>query len=261
MDERVIPLWGIHNLRDYGGYSMRDGATLKRGLLWRSGQHVDATADDLEAISNLHLATIIDLRSDSERELFPCARHPRFAAEVRFASDNALGENQAAPHVEAARFVRTPEDAARAMTHLYSLMPWRPYLVEIYRLYFEALANREGASLLHCLAGKDRTGVAAAVLHHLMGVHPDDIMADYLLTNQAGNIDRRIAAGAKTVRSNFGPEMEESAVRVLMSVQEDFLIAAFDAMRERYGSVEAYARDVLGVDDAMVARIASQLAC
>ena len=58
MQDRVLPLWGIHNFRDYGGYAMRGGATLKRGVLWRSGQHVDATSDDLEAVSNSLDATL-----------------------------------------------------------------------------------------------------------------------------------------------------------------------------------------------------------
>ncbi len=260
MQDRVLPLWGIHNFRDYGGYAMRGGAKLKRGVLWRSGQHVDATSDDLDAVSKLHLKTIIDLRGDSERELFPCARHPDFQAEVLFASGETVGESHAAPHVEAAHQVVSAAQAHKAMANLYALMPWRPNLVRVYRLYFDALAEREGASLLHCLAGKDRTGIAAGILHTLMGVSEDDLMADYLLTNVAGNIDRRIAAGAKTVRNNFGPKMDEDAVRTLMSVHEDFIHSAFSAMRAKHGSIEAYAEEVLGVDTAKVARIEAQLA-
>lgn len=260
MDDRVLPLWGIHNFRDYGGYAMRGGARLKRGLLWRSGQHVDATEDDLSAVSRLHLKTIIDLRGDSERELFPCARHPDFQAVVLFAAGETVGESHAAPHVEAAHQVVTAQQAQQAMVNLYALMPWRPNLVAIFRLYFEALADRDGASLLHCLAGKDRTGIAAGLLHTLLGVKADDMMADYLLTNVAGNIDRRIAAGAKTVRNNFGPKMDDDAVRTLMSVHEDFIHSAFSAMVARHGSIEAYAAEVLGVDAATIARIEARLA-
>ena len=155
--------------------------------------------------------------------------------------------------------VSTAEDAHAAMVRLYATMPFRPNLVAIYRLYFDALANREGASLLHCLAGKDRTGIAAALLHSLIGVHHDDLMADYLLTNMAGNVERRIAAGAKVVRASFGPSMDDAAVRTLMSVHPDFLDTAFTTITEHHGSVEAYARDVLGVTPAMVARMEERL--
>ena len=73
---------GIHNLRYYGGYGAADGARVRRGLLYRSGQHRDASDADLELIDRLDIRTIVDLRGVSEREGFPCRRHPEFAAEV-----------------------------------------------------------------------------------------------------------------------------------------------------------------------------------
>lgn len=247
-NDRVIPLHGIHNLRDYGGYRGKDGAMVRRGLLWRSSQHVDATAEDLTAIDALGLATVIDLRGDSEREAYPCMRSPAFAARVLFAPGETAGSGHAAPHVEAARAVTTATDAHRAMVTLYESMPFRPNLIAVFRLYFDALATVDGPSLLHCLAGKDRTGLAAGLLHHLLGVGEDDIMADYMLTNVAGNIERRIAAGAATVRANFGHAMEDGAVRTLMSVHPEFLETGLTAIRREHGSVDAYLRDVMGVD-------------
>lgn len=258
MNDRVIPLEGIHNFRDYGSYSARDGARLRNGLLWRSGQHLEATKADLDRVAALDIATVIDLRGDSERSDFPCARHADFNARILFAAGETVDGNHA-PHLEAAMDVRTAQDAHVAMARLYATMPFRPNLVAIYRLYFDALANRDGASLLHCLAGKDRTGIAAALLHSLMGVHHDDLMADYLLTNVAGDVERRIAAGAQVVRANFGPDMDDAAVRTLMSVHPDFLDTAFTAITERHGSVDAYARDVLGVTPGMVAQMEERL--
>lgn len=258
MIDRVLPLDGIHNFRDYGGYAARDGARLKQGVLWRSGQHVDATADDLTKVAAIGLATVIDLRGDTERADFPCARPLGFAAQVLFANGETADGGHA-PHVGVARDVVTAADAHAAMLRFYPTMPFRPNLISVYRMYFASLAERDGPSLLHCLAGKDRTGVAAAVLHHLLGVHADDIMTDYLLTNSSGNIDRRIAAGALTVRKSFGPAMQQEAVRTLMGVHPAFLDAAFAAIREQHGSVDAYARDVLGVDESQLEAIKARL--
>jgi protein-tyrosine phosphatase len=258
MEDRVIPLHGIHNLRDYGAYATRDGAKLKSGLLWRSGQHVDATPDDLAAIDRLKLATIFDLRTDGERIDYPCARHPAFAARVIFASSGPTDTSHA-PHVEAAGAVQTAAEAHDRMVEVYKFMPFRPYLVEAYRLYFATLAERPGANLLHCLAGKDRTGLAAALLHALLGVHPDEMMADYLLTNVAGNVDRRIAAGASAVRGSFGPTMDEAAVRTLMSVHQDYLNAAFASICEKHGRIEAYAQDLLGVTPEVRTKLEAKL--
>lgn len=258
MKDRVTEFHGIHNFRDYGGYAARDGARLRSGVLYRSGQHVDATDADLERLATIPIATIIDLRGNSERAQYPCARPAGFAAEVLF-SDGETATQHNAPHVEAAREVKTAAEAHAAMVNLYGQMPFRPMLIATFRLYFSALADRDGGSLLHCLAGKDRTGVGAGILHALMGVHADDIMADYLLTNIAGNIERRIAAGAATVRSNFGPEMSDDAIRTLMSVDAAYLDRAFDAICASHGSVRDYAREILLVDDAMLSRIEARL--
>lgn len=246
MADRILNFEGIHNFRDYGGYRTRHGGRLASRVLYRSGQHLDATPADLEAVAALDLATVVDLRGDSERRSFPCARPGGFGALVVFSPGETAGDTLA-PHLEAARAVETASDAHRAMVRLYQSMPFRPNLLAVFRLYFEALADRPGPSLLHCLAGKDRTGLAAALLHDQLGVHPDDIMSDYVLTNMAGNIEARIAAGARVVRDNFGRTMDDAAVRTLMSVHPEYLETAFGAIRERHGSVQAYAADQLGL--------------
>jgi len=243
--ERILPMEGIHNFRDYGGYTARDGAQFRTGFLYRSGQHLDATRDDLAMVSALKLKTVIDLRGDSERVNYPCARPEDFQAQILFAPGETADRHGTAPHLEAAEAVRTAEQARQAMARLYTSMPYRPNLVATLRLYFEALAAREGASLIHCLAGKDRTGLAVGLLHKLLGVHDDDIRADYLLTNIAGNLERRIAAGAVVIRRNYGEQIEDDAIRTLMSVEAHYLDNAFSAIVERHGSIDAYAEDVL----------------
>lgn len=252
MKERIIPLTGIHNFRDYGGYAAADGGRVKKGVLFRSGQHRDATPDDLQRVGDLGLATIIDLRSDAERELYPCPRPDNHAAELVFAPGNTLGADS---HVDAARGVTTAAEAHAAMVELYRKMPFRPVLVNTYRLFFEKLAERDGPSLVHCLAGKDRTGVAVALVHHQLGVHHDDIAEDYLLTNVAGDVERRIAAGAESVRANFGKDMEDAAVRTIMSVDGAFLDAALEAI----GDIDTYCETVLGITPARREALRKQL--
>lgn len=243
MTQRILDLSGIHNFRDYGGYATADGGRVKAATLYRSGQHRDATPEDLSFVSRLKLATIIDLRSDSERELYPCRRADDHAAEVVFAPGNTLG---AGSHVDAANGVRTAEEAHAAMVDLYRKMPFRPILTQTYRMMFDRLLDGHGPSLVHCLAGKDRTGVAVALVQHQLGVHHDDIVEDYLLTNVAGDMEKRVAAGAEAVRANFGQDMEDAAVRTLMSVHPEFL----DAALEEIGDINRYCDEVLGMSDA-----------
>lgn len=247
MEDRILPMDGIHNFRDYGGYAARDGSRFKAGVLYRSGQHKDATPDDLETVSSLNLQTVIDLRGDSERMHYPCARPGNFQAQILFAAGETADRHGTAPHLEAAAAVQTAGQAREAMARLYKSMPFRPNLVAVLRLYFDALATRQGASLIHCLAGKDRTGLAVGLLHKLLGVHDDDIRADYLLTNVAGNLERRIEAGAAVIRRNYGEQIEDDAIRTLMSVEAHYLDNAFEAIIERHGSIESYADEILFV--------------
>jgi protein tyrosine/serine phosphatase len=246
-DDRILPLEGVHNFRDYGGYPVAGGGRLKRRSLWRSGQHGGATEADLAAIDSLGLRHVIDFRGESERTASPCRRGPAFSAEVVFYEGETAN---LAPHVEAADGVLDPAGAHRAMERIYRNLPQRKPVHWVMRRFFATLANGEGPSLVHCLAGKDRTGMAVALLHHALGVHPDDAMADFLLTNVAGNIDARIAAGGEAIRARHGGILEET-IRVLMGVDERYLHAMREALDAHYGSVNAFLERELGVDAAM----------
>ena len=99
--------------------------------------------------------------------------------------------------------------------------------------------------MVHCVAGKDRTGFAVAVVHRLLGVHEDDLMHDYLLTNSAGKIEERIAQGGDVIRARYGAEIHDDAIRTLMSVNPIFLDAALTTVRRDHGDVATYAEAVL----------------
>lgn len=256
-EDRVVRLEGVHNFRDYGGYPVAGGGRLRRGLLWRSGQHHHATDPDLERIGALNLATVFDLRSDKEREIAPCRRPEGFAGRVHIAE---LPTGAQAPHISVTQTtaVRDPAGMRMAMIRTYEDIVFRPELVPAIRRYFAELARGGGASLVNCMAGKDRTGVSVALLHLAVGVHRDDAIEDYLLTNTAGDVEARIAAGRAAITAYAGPIAEE-AVRVLMGVEAEYLDTALAAVTEKHGSIDGYMRDVLGVDDAAKAKLREAL--
>jgi protein-tyrosine phosphatase len=252
MTDRVINFEGIHNFRDYGGYALKDGGKLKRGLLWRSGQHMGASEADLQRVATLNLRTIIDLRGATERRNMPCKRHDAFAGEVLFFDGETGAANGQAQHIAAANIIDTAQEAHHRMITSYEGMAWRPALVAVIQQYMRALAKSDGANLIHCLAGKDRTGLSVATFHALMGVHSDDIMADYLLTNTAGDAEARVAEGGRAIRALRSVEVSDGVVRTLMMVDAQYLHTAMEAVKDRHGSLRAYAREVLAVDDAMM---------
>ena len=245
MDQnRVLPLAGVNNFRDYGGYAVAGGGRIKTGLLWRSAQHGDATDADLAAIDALGIATVIDLRGPSERDAKPCRRASGFAAEVLMHPDETAG---LALHTEAADGVLTAAEARAAMVRLYEGIAHRTNLVEMLRRYFAVLTDVASPSLVHCVAGKDRTGFAVAALHRALGVHADDVMADYLLTNSASKLDERIASGAFRDMPRYAAH-EPATVRALWGVEADYLTTAFAALEAQHGTFDRYLEAVLGVD-------------
>ena len=249
-DPRVLPLSGIHNFRDYGGYALPGGSRLKTGLLWRSAQHRDATDDDLARVQALGLGAIIDLRGESERADHPCRRAEGFTTPVFHGPGETAGSTTA-PHLAAAQSAISGDDAAEALKFSYLGMPWRDNLLVAFGHYFDEV-EKGHSTLVHCFAGKDRTGVIVALFHRLVGVHEDDVLSDYLLTNVAGKVDERIAAGADHIRSRYGAGITDEGIRALMEVREDYLAAAFDAIVERHGSIARYSAEVLGIDQQRV---------
>lgn len=253
---RVIPTTGIHNLRDYGGYAVPGVGRLPLGRLLRSGEPANPTTSDLRVISDLGLTDVFDLRGRLEREKSPCCWPQDFSAAV-FAAD---GETTvAAPHIEAAAGALDAETARRNFLERYASVPFRPILISVYRQYFHALDRNADRTLVYCTAGKDRTGVLVALLHRMLGVHSDDVFHDYLLTNTAGDSERRIAALRYDLQRRFGAAMSEEAIRVVTTVEPAFLQTAFDAIDAKYGSLATYLDVVLGVTPLMRERIASNL--
>lgn len=257
-EDRVLALQGVHNFRDYGGYAVSGGGRLKRGALWRSGQHHGATDADLEKIAALGLGSVFDLRSGVERTNHPCRRSAGFSAVVHFGEESTA---RTAPHLAAAprRQQRSAADVHESMLRNYRGICFRPELQAMMRRYIAGLLDGTGSSLINCMAGKDRTGVAVALLHLAVGVHRDDVMEDYLLTNTAGDTEARIAAGAETIRAMSG-DLDSEVVRVLMGVEPEYLEAAFDAIEERHGSMASYLEDGLGMDEAARMRLREVLA-
>ncbi|NBW74733.1 MAG: tyrosine-protein phosphatase [Sphingomonadaceae bacterium] len=245
-EPRILPLEGINNFRDYGGYDAHEGRKVRTGLLWRSAQHGDASDADLAAVNDLGIAHVIDLRGPSEREAKPCRRADDFSANVWTYPEETAG---LALHTEAADGVLTAAEARAAMIRLYEGIAFRDNLTPMLRLYFELLLRAEGPSLVHCVAGKDRTGWAVAMAQQALGVPRDAIIADYMLTNDASRLEERIASESFKDLPRYAA-MDADTVRALWGVREDYIATALKATVDRYGDLDTYLEKVLGIDEA-----------
>lgn len=254
---RLHRLDAVDNARDYGDYATAAGRRLKPGLLFRTAHHARATDADLDRMAGWRIGTVVDLRRPSERRQQPSRRPVGFTGSV---IEVVHDDGREAPHLTFLKTTDLTENSGRAfMTDTYRSMPFDPGHLDVFARYFRALGEGEGATVIHCAAGKDRTGLLAALTHHLLGVHHDDLVGDYLLTNAAVDLAGRAPAIAKQLHAITGRVASDAAVTAFLGVEPAYLDAAFAAMRDRHGSIEAYLEQALGVDTVLRDRIADRL--
>lgn len=253
---RMLDFEGIPNFRDFGGYATACGRGLKAARLYRSGHHNRATDADLKALARLDIAVVVDLRRRAEREREPSRRWPGFAAEV---IENDIADVGKPWEEELKGADPTPQFFRTVSRGWYQRNPFEPRLVDLYTRYFEALAASDRPVLIHCAAGKDRTGLLAALTHHLAGVHRDDLVEDFLLTNKAASQTSHAPLVAALITRHTGRTPSDEALRIAMGVHAEDLEASFEVMEERYGSIDGYLEGGLGVDASKREAIASRL--
>jgi protein tyrosine/serine phosphatase len=253
---RHIDFEGIENFRDFGGYDTAHGRPLKRGLLYRSANHAYATDADLERMRALGVAAIIDLRRPDERTREPSKRWADFQAQV-------VENDIASAHPDWAETMKgvtlTPQWFLDDGVNYYRRGPYEPRHIDLWSRYFHTLAEAPGAIVVHCAAGKDRTGMICALTHHIAGVSDDDIMADFLETNNEERMARKMAFLGPWLKETVGQTVADDALRVAVGVHPEYLETAFGVIKDRHGSLDAYLTEVLGVDAALRARIHERL--
>ena len=240
----------INNFRDFGGYKTQNGSRLRQGLLYRSGDLSKATDADLDYIASLGIKTVCDLRSE---------------VEVRKEPDRV-------PIAKPFTFFNVPmrpiiDYHARSLQRLFSLMfgseRRMDYVAESYQAYrdyatnylpqlralFQRISNPENLPvLIHCSAGKDRTGVVASLIQLVLGVPIETAMDDYLKTN--GNLDAYTKDVFRRLSKldYFGVPWRK-LYTPLFAARSDFLNAALEQVKDEFGAVDEWLRRGLGFSE------------
>ena len=212
---RVVALVGESNFRDLGGYATADGRTTKWGQIYRSGKLSDLTTADYETIKGLNLETVVDFRSDQEREDAPTKWQGASKPEI---VDLPIGGNAADWSSDLSRMLRTgifsKQEIRQTFIQSYTEIPIQN-TAEYKALFDHILTQQDRPLLFHCTSGKDRTGIGAALLLSALGVPRETIMKDFLLTNEVVNIDRALPFMAKAFSARAGHEIDPEALRPL----------------------------------------------
>jgi protein-tyrosine phosphatase len=235
---RVLPLESAFNLRDFGGYPTEGGGHVRRGMLYRSGSMHALSEEDERHLRGLGIVTVCDLRRVGERERYP----------TRWCDGEGIDLLSRDHHQssgvleELLRGEPTAADVRAMMIDLYRVLADEH--APSYRIMFERLLAGKAPLLLNCMAGKDRTGVGAALVLSALGVPRETIVEDYVMTAQVLDFARLINAGG---RSEHYWKLPAEVIAPLRASDREYLESMFDALDARHGGVEGFLAAEIGV--------------
>lgn len=250
---RAVVLDKADNFRDIAGeatrYQTKSGKELKSGVIYRSNA-LELSAEDTKKLSQLNIRHIYDLRTPGEIKLHPDSEIPGAKWENR----NLLGWDD----VESVRtgFTETPEKTLAGAEEIYRLITNDENARKEIGLLLNQMAANDGAQVIHCSGGKDRTGWVSAILLHIAGVPRDVIMSDFMLSNDYS---------LQSITESFNKTATKKGVQAalafapFMGVQENWLEISFNEAEKNYGSMDEYLSKGLNVSPETQQRLQAML--
>lgn len=251
---RIIELEGSFNFRDMGGYKTMSGQQVKCGKIFRSGNLSNFTTSDINLIQQLGISKILDLRSPEEISLQP---NPEIKGvqglHIQVIPDGKLaeGENinaQAAIHTDKnAMYEKLISEglADQMMIDLYEQMvSFGDAFKQVFQVLLE---NSDEPVLFHCMVGKDRTGIAGALILSGLGVPRETILEDYSLTNES--FDKIKEAFVGNDDSGEMQDLNADSIPALLEARPEYIAAFFAEVDKEFGSIGSYLREEMGLTE------------
>ncbi|SDD40058.1 protein-tyrosine phosphatase [Mucilaginibacter pineti] len=233
--QRKVNLQGAINFRDLGGYSTADGHHVKWGKIYRSADLSKLTDNDLAELAKRNIAYDVDLRGTQESQMAPDRVNPNTDYILCPAGSENVGNMMSS--------MRTVKNGDSILTAFYSnTAP----LADRYKPFFGKLLNMpaDKSLVFHCTAGKDRTGIGAALFLYSLGVPYDTILSDYEATNYY-----RKAESESGIKKMAAMGINAETAKSVSSAKKVYLDATFAAITKQYGSVDSYLKNQIGLTD------------
>lgn len=235
----AVPLEGASNLRDLGGWQVADGRRVRRGVVFRSATLAHLTGEDVATVAALGLRTVCDLRGVEEAAHRP-SRLPEGAERLHLPIEPTVG---ASLRDLMRREEATGEDVVDLLRRAY--LDYGTRFLPVYRRLLGLLLEpRRHALLFHCSAGKDRTGLGAALVLTALGARRDTVLEDYTATDRLWRRDHVLP-----------PDTPGPLADALLGTHPALLEAALDAAIEPFGSLPVMLERGLGLDAARLERL------
>ena len=244
---RYIDIPGMNNTRDLGGMRTKDGRVIRPNMLYRSSKLYDLRDPDW-FMQNVGL--VVDMRSTKEIDEKPDPKIPGVEyLHLPIFEEKAEGVTRDKGS-ERKLGGSDPEAAIGRMAAIYGRFVTDEYSLSQYRRFIRLLLEpREKAVLWHCTAGKDRTGCGAMFIQELLGTDREDIMADYLITNEY--LKEEVGSFLDMFEKRPGglDERSRGSILAIMSAREEYLLAVYRAVEAGYGDFDTFIREGLGISD------------
>lgn len=240
---RIFPLEGVWNVRDFGGLPSENGQ-VRYDRLYRTGHLNRPTEKDQSWLEDQNISLVVDLRYASERENEPNIWPSEDGAKYYSPMDERIG---IAPHVAFLQNDHVNPDTARQyMMQTYARMPKDPNFQAGFANTLKHMRDTGEAVLVHCAAGKDRTGVLSAIILRSLGVAMDDIHDEYMMTLEAVDLDVLLPMANERMQKRYNRTFDIEDLRPMFGVEQAYLNAAIETM----GDLDSYIQNVLGFSKA-----------
>jgi len=254
---RALGLEGAPNFRDIGGYATANGQKVRWGMVYRSNDLSKLTPADADKVAALDLVSVIDLRTEEERQRAPSI-WVQAPTDIYPSPKTTLAPAMHTILTDA----ETPEGARASFIRFYTQMPDEYH--EEYAAMFHRIAAGKLPILVHCTAGKDRTGVAMAVLLTTLGVPRQTVVEDYALTEKlvpapAAAAQHPVPVDGRTAPPSPFAQLPVESREVLWRSDPAYISAALDSIDREYGSVDNYVERELGVSKSEVSALRAKL--
>jgi protein-tyrosine phosphatase len=240
LHERELAWEGCLNVRDLGGHPTGDGGETRYGAIVRADSVRLLTESGWAALVDYGVHTVLDLRGDHERDEDPPADLPVEVVHVPFMEASEEEWEEIGPEIEQASAAAPDVETSTRDVYLIFLERFKANVAAAIRAVAHA---REGGIVVHCVGGKDRTGLLAALLLDLAGVAPEDIAADYALSAE------RLRPRHEAWFAAAETEEELERLRRIAQTPSQSMVGVLKGLERRYGNVAGYLRSTGLTDD------------
>lgn len=260
--DRHLPLEGASNFRDFGDYIV-PGGRVTRGRLFRSDRLSLLTPADFDLLNALNLSWVIDLRRESETQRDPTVWQGQSGPELwhlPLIQDNTSGRNALQQIADDPQKRNSAQGAIEVMSNLYRDLINMPHARSQYGKVFQRMADEGSPGLVvHCSAGKDRTGVLVALIQLALEVSEEDVIEDFMLTNRYYDGERLMAERSSQLLEHEGIDLGEEALLPVFTIRRDYIESALDEIERTWGGVSNYLFQGIELSEQTLVNLRQQL--